>query len=296
MKIGYKTSLGTCYESSIEDFIRSKKAADLRGKVNLIFTSPPFPLNRKKKYGNLQGVEYIDWLTEICRSLSSTLTDDGSLVIEVGNSWDAGNPTMSTLSLEALISIKRNTGLYLCQQFIWYNTAKLPSPVQWVNIDRIRVKDSYTHIWWFAKTTLPKANNAKVLTEYSESMKKLLRRGKYNSGKRPSEHAIGTTSFLKENKGAIPSNVLVSSNTDSSHAYFTYCKENNFELHPARMPREIPTFFIKFLTDEGDLILDPFAGSNTTGESAEALNRKWICIEINNEYIKGSKGRFLKPA
>jgi DNA modification methylase len=296
MKIGYKTPFGTCYNGSIEDFLQSKKATEFRGKINLIFTSPPFPLNRKKKYGNLQGKEYIEWLTRICNSLSECLAENGSLVIEVGNSWDAGNPTMSTLSLEALISIKQNAGLHLCQQFIWYNIAKLPSPIQWVNIERIRVKDSFTHIWWFSKSAKPKANNANILTEYSESMKRLLRRGKYNSGKRPSEHDIGKTSFLTENKGAIPSNVLVSSNTESSHSYFSYCKEKSIELHPARMPKEIPTFFIKFLTDKDDMVLDPFSGSNTTGEAAETLKRKWICIEINEEYIKGSKGRFLKPA
>lgn len=144
-----------------------------------------------------------------------------------------------------------------------------------------------------SKTPNPKANNRNVLVEYSESMKKLLKSKKYNSGLRPSEHKIGKDSFFANNQGAIPSNVLVSSNTQSSNNYLSYCKENNIELHPARMPIDIPIFFIKLLTDENDLIFDPFGGSNTTGEAAEILKRHWISVEDNNIYIEGSKGRFI---
>ena len=64
--------------------------------------------------------------------------------------------------------------------------------------------------------------------------------------------------------------------------------------HPARFGPFIPEFFIKFLTDENDLVVDPFAGSCTTGSVAEQLNRKWLCIDNEVEYLKGAKGRFLK--
>jgi site-specific DNA-methyltransferase (cytosine-N4-specific) len=144
-----------------------------------------------------------------------------------------------------------------------------------------------------SKTTNPKADNRRILVEYSDSMKKLIKNKKYNSGKRPSEHKIGEESFLKDNNGSIPSNVLISSNTQSFDKYINYCKDKSIELHPARMPINIPTFFIKMLTTENDLVLDPFAGSNTTGQVAQDLNRKWISVELNEEYIKGSKGRFV---
>ncbi|QEC67927.1 site-specific DNA-methyltransferase [Panacibacter ginsenosidivorans] len=293
IRVAYKTDYGISYEGKIEDFISSKKTKHLKGTANLIFTSPPFPLNRKKKYGNLNGQEYIDWITKICKDLVEFLAKDGSLVIEVGNSWESGHPVMSTLSIEALLSILKEAKLYLCQQFVWYNTAKLPSPAQWVNIDRVRVKDSFTHIWWMSKTPRPKANNRKVLKEYSSSMKKLIETGKYNAGKRPSEHDISANGFSMNNNGAIPSNVLVSANTQSSSKYLEYCKQNDYELHPARMPIDIPNFFIKMLTEENDLVIDPFGGSNTTGESSEALKRRWISVEANKKYVLGSKGRFL---
>ena len=289
----FKTDKGKCYHSSIEDFLKSIHSKKLKGKVNLIFTSPPFPLNRKKKYGNKIGEEYLKWLVKIAKDLKELLADDGSLVIEIGNSWEPGLPEMSTLPIESLLAIKTQAEYHLCQQFIWYNTAKLPSPAQWVTVERIRVKDSFTSIWWFSKTSKPKANNKNVLTEYSKSMKKLLKTGKYNSGIRPSEHVINVDSFTKDNSGAIPSNVLISANTLSNSSYLDYCKKNGIELHPARMPIDLPNFFIKLLTDENDLVLDPFGGSNTTGESAEKLNRKWVSVEANEAYILGSKGRFV---
>lgn len=293
MKKYYSTKLGHCYNTTIEDFIASTDFKKLRGKVSLIFTSPPFPLKRKKKYGNKDGEEYVNWLTSIMTQLKELLTDDGSLVIEIGNSWEKGVPEMSTLPLETLLEIKKKANLKLCQQFIWHNTAKLPSPAQWVNVERIRVKDSFTNIWWMAKTSKPKANNKKVLAEYSDSMKKLLKTGKYNAGTRPSEHVINETSFLSNNNGAIPSSVISCANTSSSSKYLKYCKDNGYTLHPATMPPLLVEFFINFLTDEGDLVFDPFGGSLTTGEIAEKLKREWICTEADEKYLIGAKGRFI---
>lgn len=294
MKIAYKTRLGVYYNGKIEYALKSNKFKKYKGKVSLIFTSPPFPLNRKKKYGNLQGEEYVKWLSELAVSFKEYLREDGSIVIEVGNSWELGIPAMSTLALKSLLAFLEKGGYYLCQQFVWYNSAKLPSPVQWVNVERSRVKDSFTHIWWMSKIPKPKADNRKVLKEYSPSMKKLLETKKYNSGKRPSEHSIGKESFFTNNKGAIPSNVLISSNTQANTSYQNYCREKKLIPHPARMPIDIPNFFIKFLTSPRNLVLDPFGGSNTTGEAAEYLKRRWIAVEPNIDYIDGSKGRFKK--
>lgn len=294
MKIAYKTDHGIFYRANIEKVLSSRKFIRYKGEINLIFFSPPFPLNRKKKYGNLQGEDYIQWLSNLAISFRDFLSDDGSIVMEVGNSWESGLPVMSTLALKSLLAFLEKGEYYLCQQFIWNNSAKLPSPAQWVNVKRNRVKDSFTYFWWMSKTPFPKANNRNILTTYSKSMRSLLKNQKYNSGNRPSEHNIGKTSFLTNNEGAIPSNVITTANTQSNTSYQKYCKKNNLEPHPARMPEILPEFFIKFLTEENDLVLDPFGGSNTTGSVAERLNRKWISVEPNEDYIKGSKGRFLK--
>jgi site-specific DNA-methyltransferase (cytosine-N4-specific) len=123
-------------------------------------------------------------------------------------------------------------------------------------------------------------------------MKSLLSRKKYNDGKRPSEHSISPTSFLKDNEGAIPSNVISAANTQSSSPYLDYCRENNLQPHPARMPEALADFFIRFLTKPKMLVLDPFAGSNTTGATAERRDRRWISIEAREDYVESSCGRF----
>jgi site-specific DNA-methyltransferase (cytosine-N4-specific) len=95
-KVAYETPHGVMYLSTAERFLSTNAAERYRGKVQLIFTSPPFPLNRKKKYGNLQGKQYVDWLASFAEPFREMLTPDGS-VIELGNAWEPGTPVMSPL-------------------------------------------------------------------------------------------------------------------------------------------------------------------------------------------------------
>lgn len=288
----YQTELGAIFCGSSERVLRTPCLKDYLGDVQLVFTSPPFPLNTKKRYGNLQGDAYIKWFAEFAPLLKDYLTTDGSIVIEIGNAWERGRPVMSTVALRALLLFLESGGLNLCQEFIWYNPARLPSPIQWVNKERIRVKDAFTRIWWMSPSDRPKADNKKVLREYSDSMKKLLATGKYNSGPRPSGHNIGKDSFNRNNNGAIPPNVIEGTNTRSYDQYQMFCRERKIRIHPARMPREIVEFFVRFLTDKNDLVLDPFAGSNTTGAVAEELERRWLSVEAQWSYAASSIGRF----
>lgn len=304
----YETDLGQMYCGDTLAMLASEEGAALRGKAQLVFTSPPFPLNAKKKYGNLQGEEYIEWFAGFAPKLKDLLTSDGSIVIEIGNAWEPGRPVMSTVVLKALLRFLETADLHLCQEFVWYNPARLPSPVQWVNVERIRVKDAFSKIWWMSPVDRPKADNRRILKEYSASMKRLIETGKYNSGKRPSEHNIGKESFKTNNEGAIPPNVidgdeapglgtlLKGTNTRSSEQYQMFCRERGIPLHPARMPKELVEFFVKFLTEEGDLVFDPFGGSNTTGWVAEQLDRRWASCEANLPYVTSSLGRFDQAA
>ena len=292
LRIGYRTEKGVMFWGRIESLLQSPRFADYEGRIQLIFTSPPFPLNRKKQYGNRIGDEYRRWLSDLACSMTKLLTSDGSIVIELGNAWEPGKPVMSTLAMRAMLDFMDAGNLYLCQQFVCHNPARLPTPVQWVNVERIRVKDSYTNVWWMSPVEKPKANNRHVLRDYSESMRKLLAARQYNAGKRPSGHLIGDESFFTDNGGAIPSNVLEYSNTLSRDSYRDYCKSVGLPMHPARMPPGLADFFIRMLTEEDDLVLDPFAGSNTTGSVAQGLLRRWVAVEPELEYIAGSRGRF----
>lgn len=305
----YQTPLGRMFHGLTEDVLRHPKFEPWKGKVQLIFTSPPFPLQREKKYGNLTGESYAEWLAAYAPLWAEYLTPTGSIVIEVGNGWNPGTPTMSTASLKALLAFQEAASLHLCQEFICFNPARLPTPAEWVTVRRVRVKDSFTRVWWMSPTPNPKADNRKVPTAYSDSMKKLLARGSYNGGKRPSEHNVGDRSFLTNNGGAIPPNVLVPPNSDvplevlpiantaSRGRYLQACKEKGMTRHPAMMPEPLVEFFVQFLTDPEDVVLDPFAGSNTTGSVAERLNRRWLAIEASDAYIETSRFRFTtEPA
>lgn len=312
LKAYQATQSGKLYVGKSEELLTGPLGEKLKGQVQLIFTSPPFPLNEKKKYGNFTGEKYVQWLAEFAPIFADLLKPDGSIVIELGNAWEPGRPIQSLLPLQSLMSFVQHekAGLCLCQEFICYNPARLPSPAQWVTIERIRVTDSYTHLWWMAKTDRPKANNRNVLRPYSESMQALQRRGAYNDGARPSGHRISKDSFLKNNGGSIHPNVLQMepiepdkdsrislnafsiSHTTSNEYYQRVCKEQGIEPHPARMPLQLVDFFIQFLTDENDIVLDPFAGSNSTGYCAERTRRRWLSIEAEQEYARHSRIRF----
>jgi DNA modification methylase len=314
MQSEFKTELGKYYLANAKTILASEAGQVLKGQFQLILTSPPFPLNNKKSYGNLKGDEYRIWLAELAETFSNLLKPDGSIVIELGNSWEAGRPVQSLLHLEALMDFVKSpkADLRLCQQFVCYNPARLPSPAQWVTVNRIRTTDSFTHVWWVAKSDYPKADTRKVLRPYSKSMKKLLKRQSYNTGKRPSEHHISEESFLYDHGGSIPhnlfeleamdekrevrlSNAFSFSNTQSNDFYLRTCRERGITPHPARMPEGLVAFFIEFLTDPGDLVLDPFAGSNTTGYVAECLGRRWMSIEIKEDYLEQAKIRLEDP-
>jgi hypothetical protein len=300
----YTTKLGAMYWGKSDQLLVTPALRRRVMPAHLVFTSPPFPLNTKKKYGNLAGEHYLEWFEGFAPLLTGLLAEDGSIVVEVGNAWEPGRPIMSTLVLRALLRFLECGGLNLCQEFVWYNPAKLPSPAQWVTIERIRVKDAFTRIWWMSPIDRPKADNRRVLKEYSPSMKKLLRTGKYNAGRRPSAHNISDQSFNTDNRGAIPPNVLAAddapslgtllkaTNTHSSDQYQLFCRENDVPLHPARMPPDVAEFFIRMLTDEGDLVLDPFGGSNTTGAVADRLGRRWVTCEADWTYASASASRF----
>lgn len=271
--------------------------------VNLVVTSPPYALHFKKAYGNKDKKEYIEWFLPFAREIHRVLTDDGSFVLNIGGSYNQGTPTRSIYHFKLLIALIEEVGFHLAQECFWYNPAKMPMPAEWVTVRRIRIRDSVEYVWWLSKTAWPKASNLAVLKEYSEDMIRLNRNG-VRGTVRPSGHVI-RTSFDKINAGGsipanvtegalpdIPESMLKMGNNAANDAYTKRCKESGVKIHPARFPAVLPTFFIKLLTQEKDLVVDPFAGSNTTGSVAENLKRRWIASEALEEYLKASTFRF----
>ncbi|WP_448267924.1 DNA-methyltransferase [Nostoc sp. DSM 114159] len=282
----YTQTYGAAYLGDSLELIKNIKDCS----VNLILTSPPFALTRKKEYGNESAEKYVNWFLPFAYEFKRILTQNGSFVIDLGGAYLPGNPVRSIYQYELLVRLCKEVGFFLAQEFYHYNPARLPTPAEWVTVRRIRVKDSVNVVWWLSKIENPKADNRKVLKPYSESMKQLIKNG-YKAKLRPSGHDI-STKFQKDNSGAIPPNLIEAANTESNSSYLRKCKETGMKPHPARFPASFADFFINFLTDENDLVLDPFAGSNTTGFVAENLQRRWIAFELNEEYLIGSQYRF----
>lgn len=292
----FDTYFGAAYCGDAFEFLRQLASSS----VSLIMTSPPFALQRKKQYGNVDASDYVKWFHTFASEFYRVLKDDGSLIIDLGGSWVRGLPVRSLYHFELVVDLCKHLDVegkqnfYLAEEFFWYNPAKLPTPAEWVTVRRVRVKDAVNTIWWLSKTPNPKANNRNVLKTYSEAMRALLRRG-YTPKLRPSGHDI-SDKFGRDNGGAIPPNLLQISNTDSNSRYQRLCRASKLPVHPARFPSQLPAFFIKFLTDENDLVVDPFAGSNMTGAVAEHLKRRWLAFELVEDYVKGAAFRFSSEA
>lgn len=287
-KEAYKTKFGKTYLGDSLELMQ--RIPD--NSIDLVFTSPPYALHFKKEYGNEDQTNYNDWFLAFAKEIKRVLKDSGSFVLNIGGAWTPKVPTRSLYIYKLVIKLCDELGFNLLQEFFWHNPAKMPAPAEWVNVRRIRVKDSVEYLYWFGKNPFPKADNKKVLQPYSKDMLRLIKKG-LKSTVRPSGHVINE-SFSQDKGGSIPSNVIISGNNESNSAYMKLTKESKQKVHPARFPAELPKFFIEFLTDPGDIVLDPFSGSNTTGQVAEELQRKWISMEINPEYVENSKLRFKK--
>ncbi|MFQ5854609.1 MAG: DNA-methyltransferase [Anaerolineae bacterium] len=292
----YATDFGAAYVANALDILKALPG----GSVNLVLTSPPYALHFQKEYGNVEKSDYVDWFLDFAEAIFNVIPEDGSFVLDIGGSYNEGKPTRSLYHFKLLIALVEEVGFHLAQECFWFNPAKLPMPAEWVTVRRIRIRDSVEYIWWLSKTPWPKATNLSVLKPYSKDMKRLHKRG-IKRTTRPSGHAIKSSFSDISAGGSIPpnviedgapSNMLKFGNNASNDPYIRGCREAGIKPHPARFPAALPEFFIKMLTEEGDLVLDPFAGSNTTGAVAERLRRHWIAVDNVELYLEGSQYRF----
>ena len=288
----YFTEYGHAFVGDAKELLSSLD----ENSVDLVITSPPFALQRKKEYGNKDQDEYVDWLIEYGHLIYRVLKNSGSFVLDLGGAYKKGRPVRSLYNYTVLIRLCDECGFNLAEEFFWHNPSKLPSPIEWVNKRKIRVKDSVNTVWWLSKSDFPKADVKNVLNPYSERMKKLLQNPDkfYKPKKRPSGHDISARFGSGGNGGAIPPNLLQFSNSESNSQYLRLCNLLNAKKNTARFPSKLPEFFINFLTDENDLVVDIFAGSNTTGAVAEKLHRQWIASDLERDYLAASALRFFE--
>ncbi|MEU3188406.1 site-specific DNA-methyltransferase [Streptomyces sp. NPDC006923] len=292
-RLHYTTPLGAQYSGDSRLLLGELPAES----VDLFVTSPPFPLLRPKEYGNADQNDYVEWLLPFAAAAHRALRPTGSLVMEVGGAYQRGRPTRSLHQFRILLACTDRLGFHLAQEFYWHNPSRLPTPAEWVTKRKIRAKDTVNTIWWLSKTPHPKADTTKLKTPYSKSMKKLLAAPArhYRPMLRPSGHTV-SEHFGQDTGGALPATLLSVPNSTSNDAYLRECRLHGTRPHPARYPARIPEFFITLCTNPGDLVVDFFSGSNTTGHSAELLGRRWLGIDLDTDYAAASAARFPQAA
>jgi DNA modification methylase len=293
----YTTPLGEAYAGDALGLLRQPPAES----IDLVLTSPPFALVRKKAYGNEDAEHYADWFLPFAAEVRRVLRPFGSFVVELGWAYQKGRPVRSLYNIETVLRLCKEQGWVFIQEFYWNNPSKLPTPVEWVARRRIRVKDTVSPLFWLAKVANPKADWTGVKPPGRDPRKGRSRTEGpvlasadipaillWNGPPFDAYPDLSTLDFV-----AVPTNVITLANTDSNSQYLRYCRAVGITAHPARFPARLPGFFIEGLTEPGDLVADIFAGANMTGAASEKLNRRWLAFELNRDYLAASAFHFL---
>jgi len=238
----YTTNFGAAYLGDALDLLKHVKDES----VDLIMTSPPFGLRRKKEYGNVDAENYVKWFLPFSLEFYRVLKHEGSLVIDIGGAWNPGHPTKSLYNFELVVTLCNQVGFHLAQDFYWFNPARLPAPAEWVTVRRIRAKDAVDTIWWLSKSPFRKDSNRSPLKAYSESMFRLFRRGLIAAVPRSTPGLI-----------PIPQRHLVE--------FLRLCHKAGLRPDPTRHPRQLSGLVVMLSTDETDLLLSELCACQEAG-------------------------------
>lgn len=290
--VGYSTELGAAIWGDNLDFYSS-----INEPITLCVTSPPYPLRVKRNYGNVDEKAWVDFIVRTLEPIVNNLVPGGSIVLNVSNDiFKKGVPSRSLYLERMVLALNDELGLSLMDRIPWVNLSKPPSPTYWACVNRQQLCSGYEPIYWFTNDpSQVKSNNNRVLEPHSKSHLEFLKEGNtrvasYGDG----AYKLRETSFSNLTDGKIPKNVIHRGHVCSdSKEVRKIAKELGLPAHSAMFPTAIPDFFIDFLTEKGDLVVDPFAGTNKTGLAAERKGRRWLCVEKMLEYIKIQSSLFV---
>src|SRR5579864_607639 len=91
LKPAYSTPLGAMLHEDSSVVLKGIPSSS----VDLVMTSPPFALTRKKEYGNEPIERYLEWFTPFCLEIKRILKPTGSFVLDIGGAWIPGVPVRS---------------------------------------------------------------------------------------------------------------------------------------------------------------------------------------------------------
>ncbi|MGI0646802.1 DNA methyltransferase [Pseudomonas aeruginosa] len=300
--LGFRTDLGLAIWGPSGDVFKR-----LHVPITLALSSPPFCLKKPRSYGNVPEREYISYICEMLEPIVEALAEDGSLVLNLTNDiFEDRSPARSTYLERLTLEVCDRFGLHLMDRLIWQNPSKAPGPIHWASKTRQHLNVGYEPILWFSKNPLKcKSCNNRVLQPHSERNLKLINDGgekrytNYGDG----AYRLRPGSFSNPTAGTIPRNVITRGHRCAyGSRHRKIAEELGLPAHGAPMPYSIPEFLIQFLTEEGDLVVDQWAGRNMTSLAAELLGRTWMSSELMLQHIRtgaelfrGRPGFWLNP-
>jgi site-specific DNA-methyltransferase (cytosine-N4-specific) len=290
--VGFSTDLGIAILGSCDTVF-----ASIDSPITLVVTSPPYPLASARKYGNPSEPEYVDWICRTLEPVIKNLVPGGSICLNVSNDiFQKGSPARSMYCERLLLALNDRFGLHLMDRLIWENPQKPPGPFQYASKARTQLNVAYEPIYWLTNDpSRVKSNNRRVLQAHTERHLALIQRGGEQRDAAYSDGAyrVKPGSFGNATEGRIPRNILRHGHRCASQsAYKRMAAERGLPAHGAPMPLSLAKFLVEFLSEPGDVVAEPFAGSFTTPLAAELLGRRWWATECMAEYVMGGGPRF----
>lgn len=291
IQLGFSTELGMALWADCRDAF-----SQIEEQVHLVLTSPPYPLANPRDYGGPARAEYVDWLCACLEPLVKRLAPGASLFLNVSNDiFEEKSPARSLYRERLVIALHERLGLHKMDTWIWDNPTKAPGPMQWASIARVQVNTSWEPIYWF--TNDPQrcfADNRRVLRPHTERHQRYIDAG---GATKAAEYGDGANrrrvgSFSNQTPGSIPRNLLrVPHRCPSQVDLRRYARQEGVPIHSATMPLELAEHIVRFATEVGQLVADPFGGWLTTALAAERNFRRWVVTERMRAFLHGGLWR-----
>lgn len=294
--LGFSTDLGVAIFGNAQQVF-----TQLDEPVTLCVTSPPYLLRQARAYGagSARGEQaYIDFILQTLEPIVKRLVRGGSITLNITqDAFNPGRPSRSLYVEKLTLALCENLGLELMDRLIWVNRAKPPSPTHWACKHRVQLAVSYEYVLWFTNDAMHvKSDNRRVLQPHSEQHLKLLAAGgeqrvtNYGDGAYQLRHG----SYGAKTEGAIARNTFQFGNACADTRFcHKIARESGMPLHGASSPTRLASFLIEFLSEPGDLVVEPFAGLFKTPIAAERLGRRWLATEKIMEWLAISRNLFI---
>lgn len=290
--LGFSTDLGVAILGSCTNVF-----AQLDAPITLVVTSPPYALAKARQYGNPSEAQYVDWISQTLEPVIKNLAPGGSICLNVSNDiFMPQSPSRSMYCERLLLALSDRFGLHLMDRLIWENPQKPPGPIQYASLARTQLNVAYEPIYWLTNDpSKVRSNNRRVLQQHTEAHLALIQKGgeKRQAVYSDGAYRVKQGSFGAPTDGRIPRNILKFGHRCASQsAYKRQAAAMGLPVHGAPMPLSLAKFLVEFLTEPGDLVAEPFAGSFTTPLAAQLLGRRWLATEVMAEFVLGGALRF----